>query len=452
MEKKNQTNLDIFTKKNKYKYKLLPFNIVHNNIGATKYLPPVSKEWKNTVYVFNPNNIKNYVIYDMNINDLTKSYFNLRFDHKFLFDKYRPDWKKRLSMNKIYVSKPEIKHTNTNALITLYTFNKEKFTLLQKVKILRKSLKNSLRKNFRLIYSINLSNLFKNFNFFFKDRLLLSQFLLQKVNNKKTLFNNLVSNKLKMKIIFYYYIMLLRKYKLKLNLNKYKFEEKFLYKLSNLISRFYNKKVTFNVINLKSFVFNSDFFTKILTLKLKNRKIQVMRWILYILNKAVLPKINRIKETGKRKKTVDLNLLENKYNVDIISNIKNNNSIINLLNEIYYNNIAINKSEKNYMKLHEIIFNAIKFKNMGGIRLEVAGRLTRRYRADRALFKVKWKGGLKNIDSSYKGLSSVNMRGYVNPNVEYSILASKRRIGSFAVKGWLSGKINRFYTNNKIHK
>ncbi len=77
---------------------------------------------------------------------------------------------------------------------------------------------------------------------------------------------------------------------------------------------------------------------------------------------------------------------------------------------------------------------------MGGIRLEVAGRLTRRYRADRALFKVKWKGGLKNIDSSYKGLSSVNMRGYVNPNVEYSILASKRRIGSFAVKGWLSGK------------
>ncbi len=236
----------------------------------------------------------------MNINDLTKSYFNLRFDHKFLFDKYRPDWKKRLSMNKIYVSKPEIKHTNTNALITLYTFNKEKFTLLQKVKILRKSLKNSLRKNFRLIYSINLSNLFKNFNFFFKDRLLLSQFLLQKVNNKKTLFNNLVSNKLKMKIIFYY-IMLLRKYKLKLNLNKYKFEEKFLYKLSNLISRFYNKKVTFNVINLKSFVFNSDFFTKILTLKLKNRKIQVMRWILYILNKAVLPKINRIKETGKKK-------------------------------------------------------------------------------------------------------------------------------------------------------
>ena len=46
---------------------------------------------------------------------------------------------------------------------------------------------------------------------------------------------------------------------------------------------------------------------------------------------------------------------------------------------------------------------------MSGIRLEVKGRLTKRYRADRAIFKVKWKGGLKNIDSSFKGLSSVNL-------------------------------------------
>jgi hypothetical protein len=39
--------------------------------------------------------------------------------------------------------------------------------------------------------------------------------------------------------------------------------------------------------------------------------------------------------------------------------------------------------------LSEIIFNSIKYKNMAGIRLEIKGRLTRRYRADRALFKVK---------------------------------------------------------------
>jgi hypothetical protein len=77
---------------------------------------------------------------------------------------------------------------------------------------------------------------------------------------------------------------------------------------------------------------------------------------------------------------------------------------------------------------------------MAGVRLETKGRLTKRYRADRAIFKVRWKGGLKNIDSSFKGLSSVNMRGYLNSNVDYSIFTSKRRIGAFAVKGWLSGK------------
>jgi hypothetical protein len=77
---------------------------------------------------------------------------------------------------------------------------------------------------------------------------------------------------------------------------------------------------------------------------------------------------------------------------------------------------------------------------MGGVRLEAKGRLTRRYRSDKALFKVKWKGGLKNIDSSYKGLSSVNQRGFIKANVEYSIFISKRRIGAFAIKGWISGK------------
>jgi hypothetical protein len=77
---------------------------------------------------------------------------------------------------------------------------------------------------------------------------------------------------------------------------------------------------------------------------------------------------------------------------------------------------------------------------MGGMRLEVKGRLTKRYRADRAVYKLKWKGGLKNIDSSFKGLPSVLFRGHFKPNVSYSISKSKRRVGSYAVKGWISGK------------
>jgi hypothetical protein len=67
--------------------------------------------------------------------------------------------------------------------------------------------------------------------------------------------------------------------------------------------------------------------------------------------------------------------------------------------------------------------------------LEIKGRLTKRNRADRSIHKVNLKGGLKNIDSSYKGISTINYRGYNNSNVEYSINTSKRPLGAFAVKG-----------------
>ena len=43
---------------------------------------------------------------------------------------------------------------------------------------------------------------------------------------------------------------------------------------------------------------------------------------------------------------------------------------------------------------------------MAGVRLEAKGRLTKRFTASRSVFKIKWKGSLKNIDSSYRGLSS----------------------------------------------
>jgi hypothetical protein len=255
------------------------------------------------------------------------------------------------------------------------------------------------------------------------------------------------------KALLYKELILLRKYKLKLSLNNYKFEEKLLYKLKNFIIKYYNKKVEFNIVNIKSVVFHSDFFSKILASKLTNRKLRILNTMDAILNKVVLPKVNRIKEKSKHIKTVDLNLLENKFlNLNISSILGtaseaiaySDHNLSELLNNIYskakaliFNNSALNKD---YFKIYEIIFNSINYKNIGGIRLEAKGRLSKRYRADRAVFKVRWKGGLKNIDSSYKGLSSINYRGYAKPNLDHSIFTSKRRIGAFAVKGWVSGK------------
>jgi hypothetical protein len=32
------------------------------------------------------------------------------------------------------------------------------------------------------------------------------------------------------------------------------------------------------------------------------------------------------------------------------------------------------------------------------------------------------------------------MRGYIKSNLDYSIFTSKRNVGAFAAKGWVSGK------------
>ncbi len=436
-EQKAQS-LAIFNKFIKNNSKLIPFNVKINYTGETKYFPPFSKEWKNSIYVFNFNNLKNLPLYNININTLVKNYFNLYFNHKFINNKFRSPRIKRLSLNKIFVSKAEIKHTNSKATITIYTYNREKLVLLKKIKMIK-----------NLFYKKILSLLYND----------------NKLNQQK---NITASVGLRLKTILtllHKELILFRRFKLKLSLNEYKFEEKFLYKLSKLISNFYNKKVEFNLINMKSIVLNSDFFTKILSLKLKNRKANIIRLMNIILNKVKFPEVNRVREKSLMIKNVNMDLIDNKYkNINLnsimsASVVDRKYKLDNVFNNLYYNlmleqNISTPSQSANILpestlksidapdfgKIYEIIFNSIKYKNMGGIRLEIKGRLTKRYRADRALFKVKWKGGLKNIDSSYKGLSSVNLRGFIKPNVEYSIYTSKRRIGAFAVKGWISGK------------
>jgi hypothetical protein len=88
----------------------------------------------------------------------------------------------------------------------------------------------------------------------------------------------------------------------------------------------------------------------------------------------------------------------------------------------------INNIEKN-------VLNSIKHKTISGVRLEATGRLTRRLTASRSIFKFKYKGSLKNIDSSYKNLSSVMLRGHVKSNIQYTNLSSKTRNGAFGLKG-----------------
>lgn len=410
MKKNINNNLSIFNKYRNNKFKSVPLYERLDDIGNTRYFPPTIKEWKNIIYAFNSNNIKNLPVYNIDINSLIKTYFNLYFKNKIFKGKFESNNSNRLSINKIFVSKAEIKHTNSKAVITVYAYNREKLILLNKIDTLKNLINNQI---FFLLYKGN--KLYKNISPYFY---------------LKTV-----------RALLYKELILLRRFKLKLTLNKNKFEEIFLYKLSKLISRLYNKKVELNIINLKSIVFNSDLFTKILTLKLKNRKADVIEMMDFILNSVVLPEVNLKTKKDTEFKNIDSNLIENKFkSLNLNSILKDNNNLDNLLSNLYYNTTLDDNIKNGYNKIYEIIFNSIKYKNMRGLKLEIKGRLTKRYKADRAILKMKLKGGLKNVDSSFKRLSSVNMRGYIRPNSEYSIFTSKRRIGTFAVKGWISAE------------
>lgn len=459
----------IFSKKINSDYKLVPFKVSVNHVGKTKYLPPVAKEWKNSVYNFNSKNFVNYPLYDLRINSLIKSYFNLYFNHKFLQHKYISRKKKSKSLNKIFVSKADIKHTNSKAIITIYVYNRERLILLKKImKLLNRMVRWTKRVQSRKIFKLNILSLNKEKIFRFlsfpwiiqsKNLTLDSSILWRLANYKvKDHFNKVNSTLyIRMKRLataLYRILCIIRRYRLRLSLNKYKLEEIFLYRLSKLISKYYGKKVEFNIVNLKSITFNGDIFTEILTKKLKKERSSPTKRLRSLLRKVRLPKVNRVIERGRITKTVDLNLIDNKYkNLNVSSILHNNNSFNYSLNKLLYN-LYYDSSDKKDSKLtmlrsssvphqdsiRDILLDNIKYKNIGGARLSVKGRLTRRYRADRAVFKLKWKGGLKDIDSAFKGLSSVVYRGYLGSNVEKTILTSKRRIGSFAVKGWFSGK------------
>jgi hypothetical protein len=98
------------------------------------------------------------------------------------------------------------------------------------------------------------------------------------------------------------------------------------------------------------------------------------------------------------------------------------------------------KLRNSYEAFHSYIIYSLKHLKLRGVRVEAKGRITRRFTASRSVFKMKWKGGLKNVDSSFKGISTIMLRGYAKSNVQYSFISSKNRNGAYGVKGWVSSK------------
>ena len=393
----------IFKKKINDKSKLIPFNTMISDVGPNRYFPASSKEWKDTIYFFNHNNVKNLPSNHVNINKLLTSYFHSSLNKAFVLSRYIALKRKKKSINKILISKAEIKHTNSKSVITVFIYNKEKLILIKKIKKIQELIfiiiNTVIGYIFRLKYlNIALNGIKKKK----KNKRKMRKILVLKFIKRFGLYKYFIR---RLKKILYENLMIIRRYKLRLNVNKYKFEEVFIFKLSTIISRYFNhsfnltRRIEFNIINLKSIAHNSDIFTQLLNKKLRARRPRFLRNMKFMLNKAKIPILNSIQEKSRVIKSLDMNLLENKYkNLNINSMIGlDTNNLDLILKGLYSSSILFEKRRKymnselivkNNYEIYNTIFNSIKYKSMAGMRIEVKGRLTRRRRADRSLYKV----------------------------------------------------------------
>ena len=454
---------NIFLKKRKNinnlsKYKIISIN--KNKKINDRHFPPASTEWSNSIYAFNKNNIKILPRFEKMVTKLIKSYFYLH--HVKNKSKEIPRIRRlrirlrRLSINRIFVSKAEIKHTNTKAIITVYIYNAEKRYLLNKLKKRNPMLTLSNERLGKKIKIVKIKALKV-------IKLTKKIFLNLNLNLKKTIKSNNNNKEKKTKkssnILYDYsvtqqYKKFLKKslrkerysiyYKYLFWLNKSKFKNTFINPFNKLLCSFLDKKLELNLINLKYLYLNSNILSQLLTIKLKNRKNRLLRVLNVFFRKVKIPYFKKFSERftilDKAEKRFLLNKVKSLSNLNnVLFKTSNKKKKNDLLNQTLQNIFIKNKQKpqkENYIE--NTILNTIKQKTILGVRIEASGRLTRRLIAARSIFKLRYKGTLKNIDSSYKGLSTVMLRNHLKSNIQYTKISSKTRNGSFGLKGWIN--------------
>ena len=422
-----------------------------NDMGKTRHYPPATQEWFNSVYAFNKNTIKLLPVADLAIISLMKSYFNLynkKLERKIRFPRLRV-WNRRLSTNRILVSKAELKHTSNKIIITLYTYNRQRIYLLNKLKkIVFFKYKFVRYEFFKLRRFIKRQTKLIIFNVITQKNLLFKT-LKFKNNNFKNYqvqyYKKFIYRVLRKKLLY-----ILRKKAI--YINKFKFNSNYLIPLKSLIEKIYKKKVEFNIINLKYYHLNSDIFSDILYTKLRNRKNRVLRVLKLSLQKIKIQPIdndikpNSMSSKVEKIKNIKLNHLLfdgmslniKSYKKDILNRILRNNfkKSIDYISDKSIHNTKV--ESLSYMG--DYALNSIKHKLINGIRIKASGRLTKRITAERAISKLRYIGGIKNADYSREKISSVLLRGHFRSNLQYTKLKSKTRIGSFGLKGWISSE------------
>ncbi len=439
---------------------------------------------------------------------LLKTYFNSIIKPKLLI-KIIPNRKKkskrklkstpikirRVSTKRVFVGKGDLKHTSDKVIITFYIYSTEGMVLSRTYKKLSKGLfypRNKLKET--IMWNREKKIITYNRIFSFYEYLVLPShyywyishitFITTKINKALTLINTYyedLTNLVQINVLtenekyimfndkvesykvltypnynvylyklgenykreWYKYIYLLKTYKLK-------FTNYYISKLNTLVNNMYEKKVVFNVVNLKEMHLNSDIYTQAVALKLRNKNNQLYRVLKSSLRKIKVKPVNKIDE---RRVGVRINkpfLVDRVRNNIISSMLRNDNDkgyLSNLLldffptvNKLYVNIITHWYNRWYPTPLSYYLKRRLKHMFLRGIRVEAKGRLTRRATASRSVFKMRYKGGLKNIESSFRGWSTIMLRGIVKSNVQYSLASSNRANGAFGVKGWVSSK------------
>ncbi len=491
----------LFNKKSKI-IQHKPLKYIRNDTGKSRHFTPAAQEWFNSVYHYNANNIKSLAVADKNLMNLLKSYFN-SYPSKKLYNiktKRMAMRFKRLSTKKVFVGKGELKHTSSKIIITFYLYNTERMFLLNKLRKLEilffrplinlKRFKNKDRDgNIKITYnrrftkyeypfyshqyegyissmtvavnkltsSIGLINTYyENLTNLVEKNLLSEQDKLKMFNDKVKNIKTFNYTHLSPYLEFSPYVEknvseYWKELKITTQLLKIKnslIDDEILSSLILLAQKLYNKKVIFNIVNLRKMHLNSDIFTQAVSLKLRNRDNKLYRVLKSSLRKVKVPIMRKIEEKKNKpdKDKFFVNRIRNKI-ISSMFNYKVKDPLSNLLLNFFpsSDDLKVKIKKKSSIKTRPItlisyVLKSLKHLKLRGIRVEAKGRLTRRFTASRSVFKMKWKGGLKNVDSSFRGLSAIMLRGIFKSNVQYSVISSKNRNGAFGVKGWVSSK------------
>lgn len=316
-------------------------NVKNKRVSIQKHFSPSTCEWNNSVYAYNSKRTILLSAIDKIVIKLIKSYFNA----SFLSSPAAPHSEgvvgkiRKLSADrKIYISKLEVKHTNSKVIITVFVHC-------------------AVLKNLKFLYE-NLSLI---------------------IYNNRDVDRGAGGGK--------------------------KFS------LADLIAKCYNKKVELRVIRLRDMQLDAKILAERLANQIAQRTISPLRTLRGALRTIRIPKVN-LKLYYLRKSSLNNSALYDSISTLNVGGLK-----------------KINKTS-----VRNEILACTKYKATMGIKIQIAGRLTRRATAAKAVFKGGQIGSLRNIDSSLLGFSVGLLRGHQKPNIQKSYFNGKNKNGAFNVR------------------